>query len=154
MQKVHIHWFRKGLRIHDNPALKSALANKKEGKAILPLFIIDPHFMDPSYVGVNRYMFLLESLSDLNTSLQKHGLRLIVAKGGQPQEVMEKFFKILNVDLLTYEFDTEPYAKTRDELVQKVCKENKVKVESFVSHTLFDPEFLFARNDGEIPKTY
>jgi len=60
----------------------------------------------------------------------------------------------LDVDLLTYEFDTEPYAKKRDELVHQVCKDNNVKVEHFVSHTLFDPEFLFARNDGEIPKTY
>ena len=145
---MHIHWFRKGLRIHDNPALKRALVHKKEGKAVLPLFIIDPHFSDPEYCGVNRYAFLLETLADLDTNLQKYGLRLVVAKGKKPDDVFKKLFKILNVDLLTFESDTEPYAKKRDMLVNEVCKDNKVKSESFISHTLFDPEFLYKRNGG------
>jgi len=81
-------------------------------------------------------------------------LRLVVAKGGQPDDIFKKLFKILNVDLLTFESDTEPYAKKRDKLVNQVCQDNKVKSESFISHTLFDPEFLYKRNGGEIPKIY
>ena len=33
-------WFRKGLRLHDNPALKAALDLKP--KHLYPIFILDP----------------------------------------------------------------------------------------------------------------
>ena len=50
---------------------------------MLPLFIMDPHFCDPDYVGVNRYQFLLETLEDLDGALKSQmGLRLVIAKGG------------------------------------------------------------------------
>lgn len=38
-----VHWFRKGLRVHDNPALLRAIneaVNKKA--AVRPIFILDP----------------------------------------------------------------------------------------------------------------
>jgi deoxyribodipyrimidine photolyase len=38
-------WFRKGLRVHDNPALARAVAHTMEsGGVVYPLFIVDPHF--------------------------------------------------------------------------------------------------------------
>ena len=38
-------WFRKGLRVHDNPALARAVAHAVEsGGVVHPLFIVDPHF--------------------------------------------------------------------------------------------------------------
>lgn len=62
-----IHWFRKGLRLHDNPSLLEAISKSTR---VYPVFILDPHFAKPSIVGVNRYSFLLESLRDLDTSLR------------------------------------------------------------------------------------
>ena len=43
-------WFRKGLRLHDNPALLEAL---KDAEAVFPVFVIDPWFTTPERVGVN-----------------------------------------------------------------------------------------------------
>ena len=95
-----IHWFRKGLRLHDNPSLRAALESSNQ---TVPLFIIDPHFQNPDYVGVNRMNFLMETLKDLDSSLQKKGLRMIVAKG-KPEEVFPKLIKALNnVNLVTFE---------------------------------------------------
>jgi len=74
--EVAIHWFRKGLRLHDNPSLREVLETKKK---VIPLFILDPHFQNPNYVGVNRMNFLMETLQDLDTGLKKWGLRLVVA---------------------------------------------------------------------------
>jgi len=34
-------WFRHGLRLHDNPALLAALADKDQGIALIPVFIFD-----------------------------------------------------------------------------------------------------------------
>ena len=97
---------------------------------------------------------MLESLSDLNNTLKNYGLRLIVAKGTEPHNVFANLFNIFDVDLVTWESDTEPYAKVRDQKVRDECQKKKIKVESPVSHTLLDPEELFARNQYQIPKTY
>ena len=55
-------WFRKALRLHDNLALSHAVSH---GDLVFPIFILDPYF-DHSKIGVNRFQFLLESLSDLS----------------------------------------------------------------------------------------
>ena len=86
-QAVHIHWFRKGLRLHDNPSLRLALSSSPK-TCIIPLFIIDPHFCNPEYVGVNRYNFLLQTLKDLDNNLKTWGLRLVIAKGNEPKVVI------------------------------------------------------------------
>ena len=46
--EVAIHWFRKGLRCHDNEALRYTLQSSKNAKNVfvMPLFILDPHFQN------------------------------------------------------------------------------------------------------------
>ena len=53
-----VFWFRKGLRLHDNPALVAAL----EGcTALYPVFCLDPWFVSSGKVGTNRMRFLLQA---------------------------------------------------------------------------------------------
>ena len=53
-----VFWFRKGLRLHDNPALVAAL----EGCTTLyPVFCLDPWFVSSGKVGTNRMRFLLQA---------------------------------------------------------------------------------------------
>ncbi len=62
MSRNSIHWFRKGLRIHDNPALLEAcsgIMNDMKIQRVYPIFIIDPWFANPEVVGVNRYVSLV-----------------------------------------------------------------------------------------------
>ena len=74
-----IHWFRKGLRLHDNPALLAACTNATK---VIPLFVLDPHFANPGVVASLRYQFLLETLTDLDTTLRKnYNTQLYVARG-------------------------------------------------------------------------
>lgn len=97
-------WFRKGLRIHDNPALDHAI---KTSDYVYPVFIIDPRYMKPdpnafspgsSRAGLNRIKFLVESLEDLNSSLKKLGSRLLVLKG-DPGEVLIQCLKEVSLSL-------------------------------------------------------
>ena len=46
--KTSIIWFRKGLRLHDNPALLAAAADADH---LCPLFILDPWFLKPDRCG-------------------------------------------------------------------------------------------------------
>lgn len=47
-----VHWFRKGLRLHDNPALKECIQG---ADTIRCVYILDPWFAGSSNVGINRW---------------------------------------------------------------------------------------------------
>lgn len=47
-----VHWFRKGLRLHDNPAFCEGLKGAVTFRCI---FIIDPWFAGSSNVGINKW---------------------------------------------------------------------------------------------------
>ena len=52
-----IHWFRKGLRLHDNPALLAAVERAaKDGLLVRPVYILDPWFVKKARVGPNRFV--------------------------------------------------------------------------------------------------
>ncbi|CAA7044156.1 unnamed protein product [Microthlaspi erraticum] len=152
-------WFRKGLRIHDNPALEYA---SKGSEFLYPVFVIDPHYMesDPSAfspgssrAGVNRIRFLLESLKDLDSSLKKLGSRLLVLKG-EPGEVMIRCLQEWKVKKLCFEYDTDPYYQALDVKVKDYASSSGVEVFSPVSHTLFNPSDIIAKNGGKPPLSY
>jgi len=151
---VVIHWFRKGLRVHDNPALLAALQETKGSYYELrPVFILDPWFVKNARCGPNRWRFLIQSLKDLDDNLKLLGSRLFILKG-DPVETFEKFFKDWNVKKLTFEIDTEPYSKERDALIKTLADKNSIEVITKVSHTLYDLEKIYKANKNSVPLTY
>ena len=149
-----IHWFRKGLRLHDNPALLASL-KPVDGQvlSLRPVFVLDPWFVQNATVGANRWRFLVQSLKDLDTSLRSLGSRLYVVRGS-PDEVFPRVFDSWKVRKITWEIDTEPYALARDEKIEKLAQTRNLEVETFTSHTLFHPERIIAKNKGEVPLTF
>uniref|UniRef100_A0A8D2IHZ2 Photolyase/cryptochrome alpha/beta domain-containing protein n=1 Tax=Varanus komodoensis TaxID=61221 RepID=A0A8D2IHZ2_VARKO len=150
MTRISVHWFRKALRLHDNPALLAAM---KDCAEVYPIFILDPWFPKNMRVSVNRWRFLVESLSDLDESLKKLSLRLFIVRGC-PAEVFPRLFKEWKVTHLTFEVDTEPYARQRDAEVVRLAAEHGVQVIQKVSHTLYDTERIIIESNGRPPLTY
>ena len=62
--KRAIFWFRRDLRLSDNPALLAAIANSDE---IIPVFILDEKLINQS--GSKRLAYLGQSLRALDESL-------------------------------------------------------------------------------------
>ncbi|KAM9217005.1 cryptochrome-2-like [Leptosomus discolor] len=147
MQHNSIHWFRKGLRLHDNPALLAAVADCRR---LHPLFILEP---SSGPAGANARRFLLEALRDLDGNLREMGSRLFVV-GGSPEEVFPRLFHAWGTTRLTFEAATEPAARRRDAAVAELAARHGVEVIREVSHTLYDTERVLALNDGEAPLTY
>ncbi len=145
-----IVWFRKGLRLHDNPAL---LAACEGARRLYPVFVLDPWFVNPERVGLNRMRFLLESLQDLDRSLRALSSRLLVVRG-KPVEVLPGLWRQWQINRLTFERDTEPYALTRDGQVHDLAQPAGVEVIVCTSHTLYDPDQLIKANRGRAPQTY
>ena len=152
-EKRALVWFRKALRVHDNPSLLEAT---KAAAAVYPVFILDPA-VDPTEngvkVGANRTQFLLESLKDLDSNLRRLGSELLCLQGN-PEEVLPELMKDLDVNFLSFEFDTEPYYRSLDAKMCKTANKLGIKIHSPVSHTLYDPEHLLAKCSGKAPTTY
>lgn len=154
-----LFWFRKGLRIHDNPGLECAAKNSDR---LYPVFVIDPHYMEPdstafsigsTRAGLNRIQFLLESLKDLDSSLRNLGSRLLVLKG-EPFQVLVRCLKEWDIDKLCFEYDTEPYYQDLDVKVKNYASAAGIAVFSPVSHTLFNPADIIEKNGGKPPVSY
>ncbi|XP_076444483.1 cryptochrome-1-like [Babylonia areolata] len=149
-RKNSIHWFRKGLRLHDNPALLEALKHSSSYRCV---YILDPWFAGCSQVGVNKWRFLLESLEDLDSSLRKLNSRLFVIRG-QPADVFSRIFKEWNITQLTFEEDPEPYGKERDQAICALAAELGVEVVVRSSHTLYNLQHILEANNHQPPLTY
>uniref|UniRef100_A0AAY4BMH4 Cryptochrome-1 n=1 Tax=Denticeps clupeoides TaxID=299321 RepID=A0AAY4BMH4_9TELE len=145
-----VHWFRKGLRLHDNPALRDALRGADTLRCV---YILDPWFAGSSSVGVSRWRFLLQCLEDLDASLRKINSRLFVIRG-QPTDVFPRLFKEWKVTRLSYEYDSEPFGKERDAAIRKLANEAGVEVMVRISHTLYDLDKIIELNGGQSPLTY
>jgi len=150
---VSMHWFRKGLRLHDNPALLAAVQQENVTK-MYPVFIIDGDSYQLKHCTALRANFMVECLQDLDQNLRKLGSRLYVGSG-DPTEVLPKLWKEWGVTHLTFEEDEtgEPYAKQRDEQVLEQAKECGIEIKGFASETIH-PLKKYAENaGGSVPNT-
>ncbi|GLD67646.1 cryptochrome-2-like protein, partial [Lates japonicus] len=145
-----VHWFRKGLRLHDNPALQEALNGADTVRCV---YILDPWFAGAANVGINRWRFLLEALDDLDSSLKKLNSRLFVIRG-QPTDVFPRLFKDWKVTRLTFEYDPEPYGKERDGAIIKMAQEFGVETIVRNSHTLYNLDRIIEMNNNSPPLTF
>ena len=72
-------WFRRDLRLHDQPALAAAIA-AGDGR-VVPLFVLDPRLLHGRFASPNRTWFLLGSLRALAADLESLGSPLVVRVG-------------------------------------------------------------------------
>ncbi|XP_028129721.2 cryptochrome-1-like [Diabrotica virgifera virgifera] len=149
-EKHTVHWFRKGLRLHDNPSLKEGLKGAKTFRCV---FVLDPWFAGSSSVGINKWRFLLQCLEDLDRNLRKLNSRLFVIRG-QPADALPKLFKEWGTTALTFEEDPEPFGRVRDHNITALCNELGITVVQHVSHTLYHLQHIIDRNGGKAPLTY
>lgn len=149
-QKNVVHWFRKGLRLHDQPSLREGLINSTTWRCV---FILDPWFAGSSNVGINKWRFLLQCLEDLDANLRKLNSRLFVIRG-QPADVFPRLFKEWKVTHLTFEKDPEPYGRIRDQNITTMAQEMGITVICRTSHTLYNLEKIIKKNGDKTPLTY
>jgi cryptochrome len=147
-----IVWFRKCIRLHDNEALVRAC---ELGAGVVPIFILDPHFVEPHRIGVNQFSFFLQGLTVLDEQLRQLGSQLVVLRG-KPETVLGDIFKgkhPFKAKTLLFEQDTTPYAVMRDEAIEKLAKDHGVIVKTFAGHTLLDIKLLTASRSFKTPTT-
>ncbi|CBY24933.1 unnamed protein product [Oikopleura dioica] len=150
MEKTHrtVHWFRKGLRLHDNEALYHAVTTSQ---VVFPIYILDVDWQtEKEKFSALKTRFLIECLRDLDEGLKKCGTRLYVLTG-DATTVIKKFCKENEITQMTWMKDAEIFYRERDEEITKVVHRMEIKTKSFLGHTLYDQDEVIAKNGGKIP---
>ena len=104
--KLSIFWFRRDLRIDDNPGLYKALTNSK---SVIPIFIFDTNIIENLPPDDARIKFIWHSLNLLNKRLKEIGSTLLVFKGN-PLEVFKKFILKYHLKSVYVNKDYEKYS--------------------------------------------
>ena len=153
-----IVWFRKSLRLHDNPVLTEACEDSRIEK-IIPLFILDPNIVGKDYekLGASRLRFLIESLQDLDSQLSsKYGSRLILLQG-DPLSLFEKIQQSLGqvFNSLLCEYSSEPYEREKfSAICQSLEGKNKdIRIKSFSASCPFVSSIVILSNTPKYAHT-
>ena len=149
---VSMHWFRKGLRVHDNPGLSCAVKNKAE--KLYPVYVMDGDSYQLKHCTALRANFVVECLQDLDKTLRKKNSRLYV-ESGDPVEILPKLWEKWGITHLTFEEDEtgEPYAKQRDEKVLAEAAKHGIEVKTFASETLHPLQKYVDYSSADVPGT-
>lgn len=131
-----IVWFRRDLRLHDNPALTEACAACSE---VIPLFVFDDPLLKSQVFGPACVNFMLGCLHDLESSLAQCG-SFIHWRRGKPVDEIVQAAREWNVDVVYWNRDYEPSAIERDLGVAQQLAKLGVIVRTFKDHVVFEAE--------------
>ena len=106
-------WFRRDLRLNDNPAWAAA---SHEAERVTALYVLDPALLRTA--GEFRYAQLIAHLHGLDQSLRGQGGRLMVRRGS-PEQVLPEIMASCGATAVTANADVTPYARHRDEAIRE-----------------------------------
>lgn len=145
---VNIFWFRRDLRLHDNAGLYHAL---KTNQPVVPVFIFDRNILDKlEDKNDRRVAFIHAAILNIQKDLTSIGSSLEVYHGS-PVEVFQDLCSRYTIRKAFGNADYEPYARERDEAVQKFLLLKNSTLETFKDHVIFDKNEIL--KDAEAPYT-
>ena len=140
-----IYWFRRDLRLADNPALTAAC---ESGSEVIPLCILDPD--EP--IGGASLWWLHESLAQLSAACKARGVPLILRRG-KPSDVLKKLIKETGAKSVFWNRCYEPQAIARDKALKAELTDAGIDVQSFNASLLAEP-WTLKNKSGEPYKVF
>jgi deoxyribodipyrimidine photo-lyase len=132
---IAIVWFRRDLRLADNPALAAAM---KAHDAVIPLFIHAPDEEAPWAPGAASLWWLHQSLAALDASLRKRGAALHIEKGAS-LATLERLLKSTKADAVYWNRLYEPAVIERDARIKQRLRDAGADARSFNASLLVEP---------------
>ncbi len=123
-------WFRRDLRLRDNPALTDAVSNHDR---VLPLFVIDRRLMETS--GTPRRWFLAGCLADLHDRTDG----ALVIRTGPPATEVSALARLIGADAVYCAEDYNPYGTARDQEVSDALAADDVPLRRIGSPYVVPP---------------
>ncbi|MEE4304380.1 MAG: deoxyribodipyrimidine photo-lyase [Wenzhouxiangella sp.] len=135
MSDTAIVWFRRDLRLADNPALDHA---RRHHARVVPLFVFDPETESPWSPGAAGRWWLHRSLGELDERLRDRGSRLILA-GGDPLEAFARIRQVTGAAAVYWNRCYEPAVVGRDRRIKRQLREEGWETKSFNGSLLVEP---------------
>ena len=139
-------WFRRDLRITDNTALFHAL---RENDRVIGVFVLDDAILKSRDIGAARTAFLFGCLQTLSTEFEQHSGRLILRRGGPPEQELAALASEAGATALYFNRDYTPYSAERDERVTAALDAAGIEVKSYDDALLAPPQNIVDPRDGK-----
>ena len=140
-----IAWFRRDLRLTDNPALTAAA----DGGEVLPVFVLDDESAGDWRAGSASRWWLHQSLASLDRSLDGR-LRLFV---GKADEILPRLAREVNASVVCWNRCYEPWRIEQDARIEDVLNADGVATSSHNGSLLFEPHTV-SKQDGTPYKVF
>lgn len=135
MTECVILWFRRDLRLDDNPALCAAA---KTGLPITPIFIEDCEDSEANAEGAASQWWLHQSLEALSKSINKEGGSLVLRRG-KASDCLKTLISETGAKAVFWNRRYEPWCVARDTEIKTDLTENDIACHSFAADMLAEP---------------
>nr|KJB38414.1 hypothetical protein B456_006G253700 [Gossypium raimondii] len=130
-----IVWFRRDLRIDDNPALAAAA---RDG-SVFPVYIWCPKEEEQFYPGRVSRWWLKQSLAHLEQSLKSLGAELVLIKTHSTLSALLDCIKATGATKLVFNHLYDPVSLVRDHNIKEKLAEAGISVRSYNGDLLYEP---------------
>lgn len=137
-----IHWFRRDLRLEDNPALDAA--GRESSGLVLPVFILSDWRGSHRWTGPARQETLCRSLRALAAGLEALGRRLVLRRGDVLAE-LEGLLRETGAEALYFNRSPDPAGRALEQRVAVMARSQGVRVKSFHDVTVLEPDTVLTR---------
>ena len=142
---VALIWFRRDLRLDDNPALQAAL---DAGHTPVPVYLHAPAEEAPWAPGAASTLWLRRSLAALDASLRLRGSRLIVRAGSSSAALLHALIAETGAVAVHWNRLYEPACIARDAAIKQDLVASGVDAQNHNSALLIEP-WTIATGQGE-----
>jgi deoxyribodipyrimidine photo-lyase len=129
-----IVWFRRDLRLHEQPALRAALEHHER---VVPAFCLDDRLLHGRHASGPRTQFLLECLEDLDGSLRERGSGLVVRRG-PPELELASLAGEIGAREIHFTADVTPFARRRGARTRGALEDIGVEIHSHPGLSVVD----------------
>ncbi len=143
----HIVWFRRDLRVLENPAWSAAT---QAAHHVTGLFVVDPVIYSPA--GSFRKQHLIAHLRALDEQLRERGGRLRIATG-TPDRVIPALVGEIGADAVHWNRDTTPFAVARDDSLARTLTEDNVGTHQHWGTMVHEPGLVLT-GKGTLSKVF
>ena len=134
MESINIFWFKKDLRVMDNPALQAALLDYTP---TLLVYNFEPMLLKNDHYDNRHWQFISESLAELNQFFSQYNTKILICSTEMLTLFTEiqKYYTIKSI----YSHQETGLACTyeRDQLVDRYCRLKGIKWNEFTNQGVF-----------------
>ncbi|XP_020094477.1 cryptochrome-1-like isoform X2 [Ananas comosus] len=137
-------WFRRDLRIEDNPALAAAA---RDAAGVLPVFIWCPDEEAQFYPGRVSRWWLKQSLAHLDRSLRSLGSPLVLIRSQSTLAALLQCLGAIGATKVLFNHLYDPVSLLRDHKVRSQLTALGISVQSFNADLLYEPWEVYDSNE-------